>query len=56
MESIGLPFGDGADVIGVSNCRKYRTVANLLYYERFRKSLPPYPWPFRKSSTRGMLS
>lgn len=52
LEYLNIPLGkcdpDG-DVIepGVTNLDLDRRVCNLQYYEHFRKTIPPWPWPFR---------
>lgn len=51
LEEIGVPYGRGRKedkdfVPGVSNRHSERKMANLLFFERLRESLPEYPWPF----------
>jgi hypothetical protein len=57
LDEIGVPLGeDDTDgepkVLGVLNHHSERNVANLLYFERFRLSLPEYPWAFRPPPRR----
>lgn len=54
LEEIGVPMGSndasGEPIkFGVWNYHAYRSRANLLFFERMRKSLPKWPWPFRKA-------
>ena len=57
LDEIGVPLGragkDGEVLeYGVTNRHSERKMANLLYFERLRASLPAYPWPFRPASAR----
>jgi hypothetical protein len=52
LELIKVPLGRGKkgdpDVQwGVTNRHVERKIANLLFFERLRESLPDYPWPFK---------
>lgn len=61
LEFIDLPagkVGDDGEVIrhGVRTRHTERKIANLLYFEGLRKSIPDYPIPFRlPKQARGML-
>lgn len=51
LEEIGIPLGrmKGEEVVevGVVTCTYTRRAANLHFFERMRKALPPWPQPFR---------
>jgi len=51
LMEIGVPLGYRKDdkivVKGVVNDWTMRAKANLLLFERFRKALPEWPWPFK---------
>lgn len=60
LKEIGVPMGEQdhyGDVIkwGVTTHHTYRKIANLLFYERMRKFLPKYPWPFHSTRIKGFL-
>lgn len=51
LEELQVPLGkvDGQGTViehGVMTRHIERKIVNLHYFERFRKALPPYPWPF----------
>lgn len=57
LKKINVPIGitdkDGNIIeYGVTNRHSERKIANLLYFEMFRKSLPEYPWPFKPLQIR----
>lgn len=57
LELIGVPMGKTApdgEIIeyGVMNRHSERKIANLLFFERLRAWLPPYPWPFKHTENR----
>ncbi len=63
LELIDVPFGKGilpsdkeegtpGAICGVCNHHSQRKVANLLFFEKLREWLPPYPWPFKHGSSR----
>lgn len=37
-------------VLGVSNYFLYRDIINAMYYTEMAKSVPPWPWPFKRSN------
>lgn len=59
LEEINVPLGSGdpkdektPGMLGVRNHHSERKIANLLYFERFRLSLPEWPWPYRPARRR----
>lgn len=58
LEEINIPLGKGLPgdedfVEGVLNHHSHRKIANLMFFERLRASLPAYPWPFRPVKKAG---
>lgn len=51
LDEIGVPLGstdkNGEKVLGVLNHHTQRKIANLHFFERFRASLPDWPWAFK---------
>ena len=59
LERIGIPFGETAadgSVIEPGVCNRYaeRKIANLLFFEQLRASLPDWPWSFRIKKKGGL--
>lgn len=59
LEEIGVPLGsvkDGTVVdYGVCSRHSERKAANLFFFERLRKELPEWPWPFRHAARKGLF-
>jgi hypothetical protein len=60
LEHLKIPLGsvnaEGEMVEwGVASHHAARKIANLKYFEAMRKSLPEWPWPFRKKAKRDNL-
>jgi hypothetical protein len=45
LDEIEVPLGDD-NTEGITNSHSCRKLANLLFFERVRKSLPKYPWAY----------
>ncbi len=60
LDEIGVPLGQldkGGEVVehGVITRHSERKIANILFFERFRETLPAWPWPFTSRAARGLL-
>ena len=55
FERIGVPIGESGPPIipGVSTCPEARRLANVLFFEELRMSLPPWPWAFNGGRGKG---
>lgn len=54
LTGIGLKFGTGREDVpeedkGVIDCYKQRAKANIHFYKEFARTIPEYPWAFRKN-------
>lgn len=57
LRVVGVPMGKcdkQGNIIerGVMTCHTARRVANLMFYEKMRLSLPEWPWPFKGARRR----
>jgi hypothetical protein len=51
LTEIEVPLGDDNNE-GVINSHSCRKLANLLFFEKLRKSLPKYPWAFKPNDKK----
>lgn len=59
LEFINIPLGEIKDGEiknnGVMTRHTERKIANLIFFEHLRKSLPKYPWPFKYRERKGIF-